>query len=119
MTTELKMTNDERLVWSALSGCRGKAMAVTQYELAQACTMTPRHVRQVIEQLIYKHRKPVGSTPAKKAGGYFVIDNEDEAKETADRYRRQAVKILQRAGVVLQISEREVFEQLQMQMEGL
>ena len=111
------MTSDECLVWNAISVCRGKGHAVTQYELAEFCGMDPRLVRETIQTLIFKHRKPIASSPDRVKGGYYVIDNEQEAREAADRYRRQAVKIFQRAAVLLQISDLELFKQIQTEME--
>lgn len=111
------MTPDELLVWTALEPCAGKSLAVTQYELAEVCRMEARQVRRVIESLIFKHRKPIGSSPKNIGGGYYVISDPQETEEAAARYRRQAVKILRRAAVISQISDQDLFKLIQMEME--
>lgn len=41
----------------------------------------------------------------------------DESEEVSARLRKQAVKILQKAAVLMQISDKELFERIQMEME--
>jgi hypothetical protein len=117
MNIEIQMTADETLILSALSGCKGKAMAVTQHELAEACGMPARRVRSIIVDLIFNYHKRIGCCYSKHNGGYYMIQNDAEAKETTERLEGHALKILKRVAIIRKISKETLIKKLQMEFD--
>jgi len=68
MKHQTEMTPDEQMVRHVLSPRKGKGMAATQHELADACNMGKPMMRITIKALIFGHRKPIASSPDRIGG---------------------------------------------------
>jgi len=112
-----EMNPDEFKVWSALSGCKGEDLASKQSDIASVCQMSGRKVRDIIGDLIIKHKKLIASTPNRKRPGYFIVQNEKEGFQGAERLKGQAVKIIQRAAVLIKTTEKEMMKQVQLELQ--
>ena len=113
-TTQL--TEAEAMVWDVLStSCRGRAQASTQATLSVAVGMPARELRQIIKDLIEKHRLPIGSAP-NSPPGYFVIETEEEACDVCERYYRGALSLLYRMRVLKDMSAHELSRQIEMDL---
>jgi hypothetical protein len=76
-----EMTSDEQLVWGCLEPHEGQSHAVTKCDLAHASQMDADAVRRVITSLIFKHRKPIGSSTSRIGGGYYIMTDPEEAEK--------------------------------------
>lgn len=110
----LALTRDENQIMSSIRHRAYSGRRVTKTELRKyyEVKMSDRAIRRVVESLIIKHRKPIGSSSSKKNGGYFLIrtkDQRDEARgEIFSRIKALAIK----AAAIDDITLEAVYRQL-------
>lgn len=105
---------EEHSVACALRWGRPNARQVR--EIAEEAGIGGRRVQEVIEQLIYRHGWPVGSSMAQPFGNY-LIDSAAELDATETLLRTRGVSSLRRAAALRRMSVRRYFAAVQTDLE--
>ncbi len=103
-----ELTHEQRLVFAALEV--GRASAKTQAVLAIETGIKARRLREVIQHLIVRHDKMIGSASDRPAG-YFLIENEEELEKVVKVLRHHAVMMLVRMSKLNGTAVEEIYAQ--------
>ncbi len=103
-----ELTHEERLVFAALE--IGRAGAKTQAVLASVTGIEARRLREVIQHLIVRHDKMIGSASGRPAG-YFLIENEEELEKVLKVLKHHAVMMLVRMSKLNGTAVEKIYEQ--------
>ena len=107
------MNQIHKKIMSILEGRRGKGKAITQGALAVKADVSPRYVRQNIEELIVDHQIIICASYDGRRGGYFLPLNQDEIDEYESILKSHGIKILQRLSVLKKKSLAETVAEFQ------
>jgi hypothetical protein len=113
------------LEWSALSADElvigyalqwGSARAVQVRELAERTGIPARRVQDVVQQLLLRHRWPIGTSMRAPYGNY-LIDTADELEATTRLLRDRGISELQRAAALRRMSLQDYVRAIQTDLE--
>ena len=110
------MTDDEARVWDVVRTCKGRGLALTIQVVADRAGVKHRRTQQIVQDLIRKRAKPIGSSSAKPPG-YYVITDAAELDEAYRSLRNRGIKCLVRAAKLKGIALEEVFHQARLELE--
>jgi len=92
------MSREERLVWSALEGRRGRAAALKCAELQQMTGLHERAVRKCVKALVERHGKALCSDTG---AGFWTAADAEEERAVARSLIHRGASIIRRARKLL------------------
>ena len=116
MSDDLYMPPDHERVWRALRHCRGRDAAVPHTRMAQILGLGERQYRKVVQDLKLQWGKPIG-TRFGAGGGYYLITNEEERRESVSGLLRHAVSCFRGAYRLDRAAARETLQQLELDLQ--
>lgn len=93
------MTDVEERVWRSIQDAGpGRGNTVTVDRLRWMTEIEPRHIRQVVRNLVLEHGKPIATSYKTDVydAGYFIPETPDEIIASCKSLRGHALCILQR-----------------------
>lgn len=101
---------DEKCVWAAIEGHRGKDRAVKVDVVARLTGISGKRVRQIVAHLVNEHGKLIGSSTCNPPGFYIIVDKEELTKQI-ESLRHRGIMCLKRAAKLGKSSLEEVYKQ--------
>lgn len=111
------MNEKQKKVLNILEGRRGKARAITQGALAVALDISPRYARELVEQLILKHKIIICASYDGKRGGYYLPANQQEIDQYEAILKSHGIHILMRLAVLKKKDLAEVVAEFQTEID--
>lgn len=105
------MTEEEQAVWSVLSMCRGKDMAILGPEIEDLTGIGYKRVQKVINDLRCHHEKLIGSGTM----GYYLPRTAEELDAIGHYIKGRAIMALRTWGKIKKMSDEEIFQQLRVE----
>lgn len=78
----------------------GKERTTTVSYISKLTGIGPTTVRRIVSESIVKYGAPIGTCNEEGRGGYYIISNDAEKKDTVRNLRSRGSKILKRADVI-------------------
>lgn len=89
------------------------AYPIPNSEIQQKTGISEREIRHIVSSLIIDYKQPIGSTTS-PPGGYYWIEDIDEAEKNFRRLKKRGLVILKRAATIKGIGLREMINQLKL-----
>ena len=105
------MTGEERAVWSVLSMCRGRELAILGPEIEELTGIRYKRVQKVINDLRCHHAKMIGSGTC----GYYLPQTPEEMEAVIHYIRDRAIAALYTLSKIKNTSMEEIFQQLRVE----
>jgi len=111
----LNLSEREQIIYDLLPA--GRQKPITLKKLSYLANMNKREVREIIYTLVVERGLPVGSSTEPNAGGYFIIENQEDLEVATRHLRPRAKKIFKRARALERIARERFGQQLRLVFE--
>lgn len=107
------MTPEEQAVWSVLSMCRGRAMAILGPEIEALTGIRYKQVQKIINDLRCHHAKLIGSGTC----GYYMPRTQAEMDDVEHYIRGRAIVALATWARLKRLTPEQILHQLRIEFE--
>ncbi len=88
------LSSDQRTLLRLLRPRQGRDKAISLGDLCDRMRVTPRAVKDLVQDLRLNFGIQIGASRDSNAGGYYLIANADEASESTNQMLHQALTML-------------------------
>jgi len=106
--SQFRITEQQRRLLHILSKRYGRDRAIRISEIRQRLEISERTIKDLVRSLVTDFRLPVGASRDGVDGGYYLVMTPEEARSTAQPYIDEALKLLDRARVL--VGDRAILE---------
>lgn len=101
---------DEGVVWEVIK-CHSRQRPVKLATVAALTGLSRRAVCRAVHNLVIIHRRPIGSSSDRRAGGYYLVTDWETLQEATAELGSREVKLRERRAALASITREQLSQQ--------